>query len=192
MNQALAFIQRFDRRQLLLGAAALLLLLNLGQWGLDFLVARQAELADRSTMLDHYREAVARRPEVEARVAQLRQQRDRLESYLFHGESEEQVVSAMQIMLQTEISEAGMEPEFIQPVRSGPPADQRGRGEIVINIRMAGTLNGLGRFLHARYKSPSFFRVSNLTLKPYKTGELKVSMEVRGYYRLGKAGGAPP
>ena len=186
MNQIMEFVQRFDRRYLLGGIAALLLLLNLGRLGLDYLDSRQAELTDRMAMLAQYREAVQRLPEVEDRVALLTRRQQQLESFLFQGESEEKIASAMQIMLQTEVSNAGLEPEFIQPVRAGEGGDRKEHGEIVIKIRMSGALNDLGGFLHSRYAGKRFFRIESLTIKPFRPGELKISMDVRGYYKIGR------
>lgn len=186
MNQIMEFVQRFDRRYLLGGIAALLLLLNLGRLGLDYLDSRQAELTDRMAMLTQYREAVQRLPELEDRVVLLSRRQQRLESFLFQGESEEKIASAMQIMLQTEVSNAGLEPEFIQPVRAGEGGDRKEHGEIAIKIRMSGALNDLGVFLHSRYAGKQFFRIESLTIKPFKPGELKISMDVRGYYKIGR------
>ena len=189
MNQIVEFIHRFDRRHLLAGVAAVLLVANLGSWAWDYLDSRQAELEDRMTMLAQYREAVHRLPEIEDRVALLARQQQQLESFLFQGENEEKVASAMQIMLQSEVSNAGLEPEFIQPVRAGEGGDRKEHGEIAIKIRMSGALNDLGRFLHSRYASPRFFRIESLSITPFKPGELKISLDVRGYYKIGKEGG---
>lgn len=188
MNQIMEFIQRFDRRHLLAWVAAVLLVANLGRLGLGYLDSRQAELTDRMTMLAQYREAVQRLPELEDRVVLLARQQQQLESFLFQGENEEKVASAMQIMLQSEVSNAGLEPEFIQPVRAGDGSggDRKEHGEIVIKIRMSGALNDLGKFLHSRYASKQFFRIESLSIKPFKPGELKISLDVRGYYKIGK------
>jgi hypothetical protein len=191
VNQIMEFIHRFDRRHLLAGVAAVLLAANLGSWAWDYLDSRQAELEDRMAMLAQYREAVQRLPELEDRAALLARRQQQLESFLFQGENEEKVASAMQIMLQSEVSNAGLEPEFIQPVRAGEGSggDRKEHGEIAIKMRMSGTLNDLGRFLHSRYSSKHFFRIESLTIKPFKPGVLKISLDVRGYYKIGKEGG---
>jgi Tfp pilus assembly protein PilO len=189
VNQIMEFIHRFERRHLLAGAAAVLLVLNLGSWAMGYLDARQEELADRMEMLAQYREAVQRLPEIEDRVAVLSRQQQQLESFLFQGENEEKIASAMQIMLQSEVSNAGLEPEFIQPVRAGEGGDRKEHGEIAIKMRMSGALNDLGRFLHSRYASKQFFRIESLSIKPFRPGELKISLDVRGYYKIGKEGG---
>lgn len=183
------FIHRFDRRHLLAGVAAVLLVANLGSWAWDYLDSRQAELEDRMTMLAQYREAVQRLPELEDRVALLARRQQQLESFLFQGENEEKVASAMQIMLQSEVTNAGLEPEFIQPVRAGEGGDRKEHGEIAIKIRMSGALNDLGRFLHSRYLSKQFFRIESVSIKPFRPGELKISLDVRGYYKIGAEGG---
>ncbi len=189
MNQLMEFIHRFDRRHLLAWVAAVLLVANLGSWAWDYLDSRQAELEDRMTMLAQYREAVQRLPELEDRVALLARRQQQLESFLFQGENEEKVASAMQIMLQSEVTNAGLEPEFIQPVRAGEGGDRKEHGEIAIKIRMSGALNDLGRFLHSRYLSKQFFRIESVSIKPFRPGELKISLDVRGYYKIGAEGG---
>lgn len=188
MNQIMEFIHRFERRHLLVGAAGILLVLNLGSWAISYLDARQEELADRMEMLAQYREAVQRLPEIEDRTALLSRQQQQLESFLFQGENEEKIASAMQIMLQSEVSNAGLEPEFIQPVRAGEGGDRTEHGEIAIKMRLSGALNDLGRFLHSRYASKQFFRVESLSIKPFRPGELKIFLDVRGYYKIGKEG----
>jgi len=188
VNQIMEFIQRFDRRHLLAGVAIVLLIANLGRWGLSYLDAREAELADRMAMLAQYREAVQRLPEINDRVALLARRQEQLESFLFQGENEEKIASAMQIMLQSEVSNAGLEPEFIQPQRRGEGRDGKEHGEIAIKIRMSGALNDLGKFLHSRYASKQFFRIEGLTVRPFRPGELKISLDVRGYYKIGKEG----
>lgn len=190
MNQIMEFIHRFDRRYLLAGVAAVLLVANLGSWGLSYLDSRQEVLAERMDMLAQYREASQRMPEIEERVALLSRRQQQLESFLFQGENEEKIASAMQIMLQSEVTNAGLEPEFIQPVRAGEGGggDRKNHGEIAIKIRMSGALNDFGKFLHSRYASRQFFRIESLSIKPYRPGELKISLDVRGYYKVAKEG----
>jgi Tfp pilus assembly protein PilO len=190
MNQIVEFIHRFDRRHLLAGLAAVLLVVNLGNWAWGYFDSRQVELEERMAMLAQYREAVQRLPEIEDRVALLARQQQQLEAFLFQGENEEKVASAMQIMLQAEVTNAGLEPEFIQPVRAGEGSggDRKEHGEIAIKIRMSGALDDLGKFLHSRYSSKKFFRIESLSIKPFKPGELKISLDVRGYYKIGKEG----
>jgi Tfp pilus assembly protein PilO len=180
------FIHRFDRHHLLAGVALVLLVANLGRWGFGYFESRQEELADRMEMLAQYREAVQRLPEIEDRVALLARQQQELESFLFQGENEEKIASAMQIMLQSEVSNAGLAPEFIQPLRTAEGGDRKEHGEVAIKVRMSGSLNDLGQFLHSRYASKQFFRIESLTVKPFRAGELTISLDVRGYYKISK------
>lgn len=191
MNQIMEFIHRFDRRHLLAGVAVVLLVANLGRLGLGYFDSRQEELEERMAMLAQYRETVQRLPEIEERVVLLARQQQQLESFLFHGENEEKIASAMQIMLQSEVNNAGLEPEFIQPVRKGEGGggDRKEHGEIVIKIRMSGALNDLGKFLHSRYASKQFLRIESISIKPFRPGELKISLDVRGYYKIAREGG---
>jgi Tfp pilus assembly protein PilO len=171
--------------------AVVLLVANLGRLGLGYFDSRQEELEERMAMLAQYRETVQRLPEIEERVVLLARQQQQLESFLFHGENEEKIASAMQIMLQSEVNNAGLEPEFIQPVRKGEGGggDRKEHGEIVIKIRMSGALNDLGKFLHSRYASKQFLRIESISIKPFRPGELKISLDVRGYYKIAREGG---
>lgn len=191
MNQILEFIHRFDRRHLLVGVATVLLVANLGRLAFGYFDSRQEELEERMDMLAQYREAVQRLPEIEERATLLVNRQQQLESFLFHGENEEKITSAMQIMLQSEVSNAGLEPEFIQPVRKGEggAADRKEHGEIVIKIRMSGGLNDFGKFLRNRYAGKQFLRLESLSIKPFRPGELKISLDVRGYYKIAPGGG---
>ncbi|MBU1406371.1 MAG: hypothetical protein KKE82_02710 [Proteobacteria bacterium] len=188
MNQIMDFIHRFDRRHLLAGLAAVLLVANLGRMGMGYFDSRQEELEERMAMLAQYREAVQRLPEIEERATLLARQQQQLESFLFHGENEEKIASAMQIMLQSEVNNAGLEPEFIQPVRKGEGGNRKEHGEIVIKMRMSGALNDLGKFLHSRYAGKQFLRIESITIKPFRPGELKISLDVRGYYKIASEG----
>ncbi|HIJ78346.1 MAG TPA: hypothetical protein HPP69_03390 [Deltaproteobacteria bacterium] len=189
MTMLLDQINRFDRRHLLLGVAALLLLLNLGRLGANFLDARQQELGDRLELLSRYRESVLKLPQVQQRVSRLQKRTQYLESFLFTGDSEEQIASAMQIKLQSEISQAGLSPEFIQPLRNRDNNGTPGVNDIGIKIRMSGSLNNFAAFIKAIYSGKQLFKIESLTIKPFKKDELKIFLEVRGVYRLTPSGG---
>jgi len=195
VKQLIDFFNRFERRHLLIGLAALLLLLNLGRWGWGYFSARQEELQGRMDLLAQYQEAVLDLPEVERRAALQRRQLQQLEALLVSGDSEEKVASTMQIFLQSQISKAGLEPEFIQPVRSplrgGQDSDRQGHGDVAIKIRMSGSLNDFAKFLQMVYTSNQLFLIENFTIKPFGQGELKIFMEVRGYYKISTGEGQP-
>ncbi|MGV1100717.1 type II secretion system protein GspM [Thiovibrio sp. JS02] len=193
MKLLVDFFNRFERRHLLVGVAAVLLLLNLGRWGVDYVNARQEELAGRMDLLAQYQEAVRRLPEIERRVSLKSRRQQQLEALLFAGDSEEKIASSMQISLQSQISKAGLEPEFIQPVRSGggQAIDRQGHGDLAIKIRMSGSLNDFAKFLQILYASNQLFLIENYTIKPFSQGELKIFMEVRGYYKISKTGDKP-
>lgn len=184
MKQLLDYIGRIDRRHLLFGVAALLLVLNLGRWGVGYFTSRQDELASRIGLLEQYKKSVAKLPQVQQRVVQLQRQAQQLEAYLFSGDNEDKIASAMQIRLQSEISNAGLEPEFIQPLRGGATSDRQGLGDIGIKIRMSGSLNDFMKLLKNLSSARELFKIESFTVKPFKQSELKIFMEVRGFYRL--------
>ena len=188
MNQLLEYINRFDRRHLLLGMAVLLLLLNIGRWGINYLDSRQQELSNRIELLAQYQESVNKLPQVQQRVRGLKKRAQYLESFLFTGDSEEKIASAMQIKLQSQISKAGLAPEFIQPLRNRDKNRAEKIDDIGIKLRMSGSLNNFATFLKNIYNSKHLFKIESLTIKPFKKDELKIFMEVRGIYRLTTSG----
>ncbi len=185
-EQFLQYIRQVDRRHLLVFIAALLIVLNIGRWGTDFYQEKTEARETKLTLLKQYRKAAPKLPALERRLARLEAQHKGLDNYLFSGNSEEHITSAMQIKLQDLISKAGLAPEFIQPLRakqSGGTADQ---GDMGIKIRMAGSLNNLLQFLKNLYSSKNLFKVESFTIKPYRQTELKIFMEVRGFYKIEK------
>ena len=190
MRQLLDWITQVGHRHLLIGVVGLLLVLNLGRWGISYFESCQEELSNRISLLEQYQDSIHKLPILQQRVKQLQQKSQRLNAYLFLGSSEEKIASAMQIKLQAEISNSGMIPEFVQPVRT-TQRQYPGVDNIGIKVRISGTLNQFMVFLQNLYRSKQLFKIESFTIKPNKRSELKIFMEVRGFYKLKNRGGRP-
>ena len=53
-------------------------------------------------------------------------------------------------------------------------------------MRLAGTLEEFISFLGNLYKSGNLFKIESFTLKPYKKTELKIFLDMKGFYKIVK------
>ncbi|MEW6593738.1 MAG: type 4a pilus biogenesis protein PilO [Thermodesulfobacteriota bacterium] len=196
LTELLQRLRVVDRKTLLYGVAGLLLLLNLGRFGWLAVEGWQESIDDRVEQLAKYRKAVNRIDTLKGEVAALEGQHQTLTSYLFTGASEEEAASAMQVALQDEVVKAGLEPEFIQPTPSEAatkpePTKKEGIRAISIKLRLGGTLNNFGQFVQELYRAKKLFTIENCTVKPLRKEDLKIYLEVKGYYAIPAAGAQP-
>jgi len=191
MNSLTRIFNRYRRRTWLLGLAVLLLLAKLGSLGLDNYQAREATLETRQVTLQQYRNLTANADELRARLKRLQAIRERLETRLFSGTSEEEIISAMQLNFQALVSTAGLQSESIRPVRQRSGRGAEGEkaakgedlpGEVAIKARLVGTLSQYLELLAALEGSEKFFKIDSFTLSPYKKTGLKIALDLRGYF----------
>lgn len=168
----------------LLTIVGLLVLLN----GVRLLNGKYAEIVQsvesKQALLGQYRMSTKDIDAVRTKVQQLETRKKQFESHLFHGETEKDVTSAMQIKLQEILAKVGMTPESLSPATKGGK-DNSGNpyGEVLIKIRLGGTLENFIKFLAELYKMEYLFRVENFTVKPFKKEDVKIFLELKGYYR---------
>ncbi|MFZ5760632.1 MAG: type II secretion system protein GspM [Thermodesulfobacteriota bacterium] len=184
MNRLILFIQGLDRKALLLAIGALLLLFNLGRLAWGTYEGQLEELQAQRGLLDQYQETVSSLPVLKKKVARLQQRANQLKKGLFVAASEEEVSSIMQIMLQELVTKSGLAPESIRPLVTGGKSAPRDFHEIAIKIRLSGTMNQFMAFISDLYRSDRLFRIESFTLKPYKKAEMKVFLDIKGYYAL--------
>ena len=177
-------LSRFQNKTLLIAFAAILLVLNIGRLAIGYYNDRQEEVMNKIALLEQYRDSTQILNQLKSRVTTLERQKQMLDRYFFTGSSEEEVSSAMQIQLQEQVINANLEPEFLRPVRRGDTGKGKEFDEISINVRMSGSLDSFVAFLKNLYKSKNLFKIVSFTLKPYKNTELKIVLEVKGYYKL--------
>lgn len=171
----------------LIGLALVLLALNLGKMAVNYYKDRQLQVESRVELLEQNRKSLARIDELRESVSALEARKTQLGRYLFKGESEEQIASAMQIMLQEMVSKANLAPESLRPVLRGSSVEKGKEKEIrdiAIKLRLAGDIQGFLDFLAGLYRSEHLFIIENFVLKPDRTDKLKILMDLKGFYSL--------
>ena len=189
MNNVTRFLNRFERRSLLIAVAVVLLLFNLGRWINSSYQARQAELESNWARLEQYGSVTGNVEQLKEQLDDLLKRKTKVEKYFFTGETDDKIASAMQIKIQSLISRTGMRSESIRPIRQKREAEnEKGDdgpvlGEVVIKARLTGTLMQFIDLISDLYKGKEFFKIENFSLKAYKSG-LKIFIDLRGYYIL--------
>ena len=184
MNRIILLLKGVDRKAMLLALGGLLLLFNIVRLSWGAYSDQNAELAAKQNLLEQYQDTVASLPALKKGVARLKQRSARLEKYLFAGVSEEEVSSAMQIMIQEQVTRAGLEPESIRPLITGGKSAPRDFHEIAIKIRLSGTMSQFMDLISRLYRSDKLFQIESFTLKPYKKAEMKIFLDIKGFYTI--------
>ncbi len=169
----------------LLVIVGLLLLLNVAR----LLNGKYADIVQsvesKQALLGQYRMSTKDIDVVRSKIQQLEARKKQFEKHLFHGETEKDVTSAMQIKLQEVLAKVGLTPESLSPVtKGGKDSSGNPYGEVIIKIRLGGTLENFIKFLAELYKMEYLFRVENFTVKPFKKEDIKIFLELKGFYRL--------
>lgn len=188
MNQLILFCKGLDRKLLLFVFGGILLLLNIGRLSVQAYSNQMAEAEEKQNLLSQYQDTVRQLPGLKKRVAFLKQKSITVDKYLFTGTSDEEVSSAMQIMLQEQVTKSGLEPESVRPmVIGGNKNVQRNFQEISIKLRLSGTQSQFVDFIAQLYSSDKFFQVGSFILSPYKNTEMKIFIDLKGFYKLKNA-----
>jgi hypothetical protein len=185
MSRLTQLTANLKNRKALITIAAILLFINLFRLVIDHFNQMQAAIENRAATLAQYRIATRKLEEMRDKVAWLGSQKEIIDAHLLTGDSEEKMISDMQLALQEQITMAGLAVESLRPTRRiDKTKDQEmGYGEVAIKIRLSGTLNQFVDFLAHLYQSPTLYQVESITLKPYKEN-LKIFFDVKGYYKI--------
>ena len=188
MTRISQLINRVGTRRLLIILALLLFVLNLFRFAIGRYNDRQAEISSKVDLLQQYQMSTKKLAETRNTVSRLERQKERLDTFLITGKSEEEIESRLQIRLQEQIAKAGLAVESLRPVSRSDKTKEKDKdkdyGEIVIKMRLTGTLNGFIDLLASFYKSKSLFKIESFTLKPFKKKGLKIFLDYKGYYKL--------
>lgn len=182
MDRIKQLLGQFESRTLLIAVAVTLLVLNVGRMAVGYYNEKQQEIIEKVALLEQQRSSTLKLNQLRNKVTGLKRQKQRLEKYLFTGKSEEEISSAMQIKLQEMVVKSKLEPEYIRPIRRGDGAKGKQFGEIAVNVRLSGTIDNFAEFLKNLYKSKHLFKIESFSVKPFKKTELKIVLEVKGYY----------
>lgn len=188
MNRVIDILRRFDKKTILFASVALLLFLNLFRLAAGYYSDQVTEVEAQQALLAQYQATVEKLPDLKKRVGRLERRAAFLEDYLFTGDSVDEISSAMQIMLQKMVTDAGLDPESIRPIIKGKKGQTGKYESIEIKIRLAGTMPQLVDFLSRFYKNKKLFVVNSFTVKPYKKTQLKVFFDIKGFYLIKTAG----
>jgi Tfp pilus assembly protein PilO len=186
MTRLAEIVNRYGKRQLLIGVVAVLLAVNFVKIGYGLYDKQKEDLAENISLLEKYQRSTGKIEALRNRVEGLEKQSKELDSFLFTGESDEEIASAIQIMLQDQVVKSGLEPESLRPTTQGDGGRGKDFGEVSIKVRLAGTLDEFILFLADLYKSEHLFKIESFTLKPYKKSELKIFLDMKGFYKIVK------
>ncbi len=184
MNLLNIKIPHLDRRTMLVGLALLALVLVGLKSGYDFYQGKVEALESNRNKLFLYQKQVANLPVIKKRIKGLERQAIQLEKLLFAADSIDGVTSAVQIRLQTMITDAGLDPESLRPLSSHRQKAAQAIQTITIKMRLSGTLAQFEQFLAQLYRSRQLFIIDSFTVKPYKKEGVKIFIDVKGLYRL--------
>lgn len=180
-------LHRLRSRAVLFGIAVTLLVLNLGRLAVGYFEDRQTELDSRLVRLQQQRREAAALEDLRAAIVDLEERRKGVERLLFTGASEEQIASAMQILLQEKLAKTSLEPESLRPILRG--GKDKGKAEepfqeLAIKLRLSGTLQDFVEFLADIYRSDQLFIIENFVLKPSRNDVLKILLDLKGFYQI--------
>lgn len=190
MNFIRDFLERYQSRNLLIGIAAILLILTLVDRVNDAYEDRQGELAGKLAKLKQYQQVTMKAEGFNRELQSLRRVKAQTDRYFFSGENDDKLASAMQLRIQALVAKADMQAESIRPLlqRNEGKQDKDGEinrlGEVVIKIRLAGSLQQFMNFMVDLYNGNEFFAINSISLKPDSKSGLKVFVELKGYYIL--------
>jgi len=179
-------LHQLGSRGLLLGVVGLLALVKLGLVLQTAYLADRDELATLQASLARYRQLTGKAPELQRQLQGLADERETLVKILFTGSSEENIISAMQLDIQAMVATAGLEAETIRPLKQKNVREaggaEPGFGEVAIKASLNGTLTEYLAFLAELYGSGKFYKIEAVVLSPYKKSDLKISIDLRGYF----------
>lgn len=185
MRKIIYWLQQFDRKTLLFGAAALLLLFNLGRMAHNYYQGQLVEVASKEDLLEQYVGSVEKLPDLKKRISRLEQRSNYLEKHLFTGATFDDISSEVQIMMQKMLTGAGLTPESIQPIKnSGSDNGDSQYSKMMIKLRLRGKLPQFLEFYKQMYSSGKLFLIESLTLTSYKNDILKSYLVIQVYYNL--------
>lgn len=180
MNASVTTFLQVHRKNILIALAALFLCIGLARFAVGIYQETSSEIEAKESILLAQQKSSRQLAALKKEVALLEQQKQKAETFLFHGPTADSVTSTMQIRLQTLIAEAGLEPESLRPL--GGKSQEGGISTINIKLRLNGTLDNFAKFLNILYGDAHFFLIESCTIKPDSTKGLKIFMDIKTFY----------
>lgn len=187
MNQLSQIIARLRTRAGLIAIAVTLVVLNIGRVVTNQYTEYSKGIESKEALLGQYQISTKNIEPMRLRMKQLENKKKKIDSYMFTGDSRREITSAMQIKIQELLGKANLSPESLRPSSESTKDKDKQYGEIAIKVRLSGNLENFSNFLSELYSLNYLFKIDNFTIKPYKNTELKIFLELKGFYILTKA-----
>ena len=144
----------------------------------------ETRFAEQEQQLLLNQKSIASLRNLRSEVRQQKQQIGYFERALFKGKAQDLIISTMQIQVQSMLSASGLEPELLRPVVSRETGGMI--QSVVLKLRLSGTIEQFKSFLTTLYQAYPFFHIEGLTIRAFRDGQLKIYMDLRGYYQVAK------
>lgn len=177
-------LTRLRSRTGLMIVAGILVALNIARLGTGKYHEIMKGIDTKQALLGQYQITTKNLDMLRGEMKQLEVRQRQFDGHLFAGESQNEITSAMQIKLQEILGASGLSPESLRPTNRISKDKNLTYGEVSIKLRLTGKLADFLKFLSALYKMNYFFKIENFTLKPFKKDQLKIFLEIKGFYRL--------
>jgi hypothetical protein len=176
-------LQYLNQKRLIISGAVLMSLVACLVFGLSRYNDMQVELEDREQALFVNQKNVRKLSSIRQQIKQQKQQVIQFERALLKGQGQDKIISTMQIQVQAMLTSADLEPESLRPVTTRETSGAVIQSAI-LKLRISGTFEQFNLFLATIYKADTFYQVEGLTIKPFKQDQLKIYMDLRGYYQI--------
>lgn len=180
MTTSFAPLLRLDRKTVLVALASLFLAVTLMRFAVGMYQEKVFDIEAKEAILFSQQKSSRKLPSLQKEKALLEREVKRTAAFLFHGPQVDTVTSTMQILLQSMITKAGLEPESLRPL--GAQTHKGDLSTIAIKMRLNGSLDNFAEFLADLYGNEKFFLVENCTIKPDKKKGVKVFMDLKVFY----------
>lgn len=182
MTGFVRLISRYRGKPLLIALAFALLVLNLGRWGINHYQGQTEALASKKALFVRYRNTAEQLGALRQKVERLEREKRQAEQFFLVGESEEEITSKLQVLLQEMVVKAELEPEYIKPVKQASEDKSSPFQEVAIKMRLGGKINALISLLAELRNSQAFFQIESFSLRPGKKGELRIFLDLKGFF----------
>ena len=165
--------------------AGIMLALNIGRLATNKYFEVLDGIESKQALLGQYRISTQNVDSLRNRIKQLEARRQQFNSHLFSGGSKEEISSAVQLEIQDILGKSGVNPESLRPITKGAKkGEEKIYGDVTIKIRLTGKLENFLKFLSELYSLNYLLTIENFTMKPFRKEELKIFLELKGYYRI--------
>ncbi len=184
MNHLSQIITRLRSRSVLIIIAIGLVILNVGRMASSQYNEYYQGIESKQDLLGQYQISTKNIDSMRKRIKQLEGKKKQMDSLMFTGASKQEITSAIQIKIQELLGRANLTPESLAPARDSNKNKDKQYGDVSVKIRLTAQYADIIQFLKELYQLDYLLKVDNFTLKPFKGSQLKVFLELKGFYKL--------